>query len=80
MMRIRCPHCGDRDQAEFVWGGDAHVLRPDPEATPDGAWTDYLYFRDSFAGASRERWQHVHGCRMWFEAVRDTRTHRWTDG
>ena len=40
-MRIDCPHCGSRDIQEFVYRGDASVLRPDPEREdaypPDGA-------------------------------------------
>ncbi len=26
-------------------------------------------------GEFRERWVHVHGCRRWFNVVRDTSTH-----
>lgn len=81
MMRVRCPHCGYRDLSEFVWGGEADVRRPANAASEtDTGWTDYLYFRSSVAGVARERWQHIHGCRAWFEATRDTVTHRWIDG
>lgn len=79
-MRVRCPNCGQRDLSEFVWGGEADVTRPrDPATATDGAWTDYLYFRDSPAGAVRERWYHLHGCRAWFDVTRDAATHRWLD-
>ena len=25
---INCPYCGERDQAEFTCGGEAHIARP----------------------------------------------------
>ena len=78
-MRVRCPHCGERDQREFVWGGAAEIRRPfDPFAETDATWTDYLYFRNSTAIIT-ERWYHVYGCRTWFERTRDTTKHRWID-
>lgn len=83
-MRVRCPHCGERDHTEFVWGGDATVRRPtEPTAVSDETWTDYLYFRNNYfrknAAVITERWHHVYGCRAWFERVRDTTQHRWID-
>ena len=78
-MRVRCPHCGERDQGEFVWGGAADIRRSrDPSAETDAAWTDYLYFRSN-RPVITERWFHVHGCRLWFERTRDTMKHRWID-
>ena len=33
MLLIRCPWCGDRDEIEFRYGGQAHLAYPeDPEA------------------------------------------------
>ena len=28
MFLIKCPYCGERDQAEFSCGGEAHIARP----------------------------------------------------
>ena len=75
MLRIPCPWCGDRDEPEFGYGGEAHVPYPaDPEALDDDAWSRYLFFRANPAGPFAERWVHAAGCRRWFNAVRDTRT------
>jgi len=74
MLLVRCPWCGERDEAEFSYGGQADVAYPaDPGATSDEEWSHYLFVRDNPAGAFRERWVHTHGCRRWFELERDTR-------
>ncbi|MFO1401819.1 MAG: sarcosine oxidase subunit delta [Steroidobacteraceae bacterium] len=74
MLRIPCPWCGPRDEIEFQWGGQAHIARPSGQ--PDDAqWAGYLHVRANPQGPHRERWLHVHGCRQWFNLVRDTRTH-----
>jgi heterotetrameric sarcosine oxidase delta subunit len=74
MLSISCPWCGACDESEFLNGGEAHVARP---ATPsDAEWTEYLFFHDNPRGLLRERWVHVYGCRRWFNAVRDTASHR----
>ncbi len=75
MLLIPCPVCGPRPEAEFTYGGQAHVARPaDPAALDDQAWADFLYSRDNPRGAYAERWRHVHGCGRFFNAVRDTYT------
>jgi len=75
-MRIRCPWCGERDHAEFAYGGDAGLVRPaDPHALSDGAWHAYIYLRDNPAGPHDEFWQHIGGCRAWLKVRRDTTTH-----
>jgi sarcosine oxidase subunit delta len=38
-------------------------------------WVDYVYLRDNKAGAHRELFYHVGGCRAWLVVTRDTRTH-----
>ncbi|MEZ5850835.1 MAG: sarcosine oxidase subunit delta [Hyphomicrobiaceae bacterium] len=73
-MRLQCPHCGERDQSEFAYLGDATVTRPDPGAGQD-AYFDYVYIRDNPAGVHRERWFHGQGCRSWLDVTRNTRTH-----
>lgn len=76
MLLIDCPYCDEaRPEAEFVYGGEAHVERPaDPASVDDEAWAAYLYVRTNPRGLHRERWRHVHGCGRFFNAVRDTVT------
>lgn len=74
MLRIDCPYCGTRDEAEFVFGGESHVERPGPEAS-DAEWAEYLFNRDNPKGVHFERWCHASGCGQWFNVVRDTVTH-----
>ncbi|NEA61389.1 sarcosine oxidase subunit delta family protein [Streptomyces sp. SID12488] len=75
MLLIPCPWCGPRDEAEFHYGGQAHVPYPEnPSALTDEEWARYLFFRDNPKGPFAERWNHGSGCRRWFNAVRDTGT------
>lgn len=78
MHRIRCPFCGERDEAEFRYRGDATLARPKTEDT--AAFLAYVYERDNPRGRHVEWWQHVHGCRSVVKVVRDTATHdiTWT--
>ncbi|WP_454643750.1 sarcosine oxidase subunit delta [Bradyrhizobium liaoningense] len=74
-MRIRCPFCGERDLAEFVYHGDP-VPRPDPEATDaPRRFYEAVYLRDNPAGPHEELWYHANGCRSWLRVTRNTRTH-----
>jgi heterotetrameric sarcosine oxidase delta subunit len=76
MLLIPCPWCGPRDEAEFRYGGEAHIVRPkDPDALGDAEWADYLFMRANPRGRARERWVHGVGCRRWFNLARDTVTH-----
>ncbi|MFF5015312.1 sarcosine oxidase subunit delta family protein [Streptomyces sp. NPDC001165] len=75
MLLITCPWCGPRDEAEFHYGGQAHVPYPeDPASLTDEEWARYLFFRDNPKGPFAERWSHAAGCRRWFNAVRNTAT------
>ncbi|WP_406438803.1 sarcosine oxidase subunit alpha family protein [Streptomyces sp. NBC_01613] len=75
MLLIPCPWCGPRDEAEFHYGGQAHVPYPDNSAElTDEEWARYLFFRDNAKGPFAERWSHSAGCRRWFNAVRNTAT------
>lgn len=77
MLLIPCPHCGERPEIEFRAGGEAHVVRPhDPSRTDDETWADYLYTRTNPKGRHAERWLHLHGCRQWFNVIRDTASDR----
>ena len=76
MLLIPCPWCGDRDESEFAYGGEAHIRRPpDPDALDDAAWADYLFMRTNPKGRHRERWCHRHGCGRWFNVERHTVSH-----
>ena len=77
MHLIPCPWCGPREESEFACGGEAHIARPlDPDGLSDAAWADYVFMRTNPKGPHRERWVHIHGCRRWFNMVRDTLSHR----
>ena len=42
MLSLPCPYCGDRDETEFHYGGQAHVPYPDdPAALGDAEWGAY---------------------------------------
>jgi heterotetrameric sarcosine oxidase delta subunit len=76
MLLIACPYCGDRDETEFHYGGQAHVAYPaDPEALTDTEWAEYLFVRANPKGLFAERWSHAAGCRRWFNVLRHTVTH-----
>ncbi|MDA9975991.1 sarcosine oxidase subunit delta [Alphaproteobacteria bacterium] len=75
MLLIDCPWCGPRDDAEFHYGGEAHVLRPsDASALSDEAFAEYLFMQQNPKGPHLERWSHSHGCRRWFNMLRNTAT------
>jgi len=76
MLLIPCPWCGERDEEEFAYGGEAHIARPlEPDSLSDEEWADYLFMRTNPKGSHLERWNHAHGCRRWFNAKRSTVTH-----
>ena len=70
-------YAGHALDAEFAYGGQAHVPYPaDPDALTDAQWGEYLFVRDNPKGPFAERWVHAAGCRRWFNVERDTATHR----
>ncbi|NJC72657.1 sarcosine oxidase subunit delta [Planosporangium thailandense] len=76
MMLISCPWCGPREEAEFHYGGQAHVSYPeDPSALSDEEWARFLFYRDNPKGPFAERWNHSASCRRWFNVIRDTVTY-----
>ena len=78
MLLIDCPYCGGRDETEFRYGGEAHVAFPmDAHELDDDAWAQFVFYRANPAGVLAERWNHQHGCRRWFNALRDTVTHEF---
>ncbi|MFQ5993904.1 MAG: sarcosine oxidase subunit delta [Acidiferrobacterales bacterium] len=77
MLLIKCPWCGERDEHEFSYGGEAHIARPEhPEELSDEEWADYVFMRSNPKGPFCERWAHTLGCRRWFNIQRDTFTHQ----
>ena len=74
MSILPCPWCGEREEREFVFGGEAATVRPDPTCT-DEEWVDYLYFRDNRRGLAGELWCHSWGCGEWFIVRRNTVSH-----
>ncbi len=73
MLIIDCPYCGPRDESEFSYGGEAHIVRPpQPEKLSDEQWGEYLFHRHNTRGLHREQWNHAAGCRKWFNVERDT--------
>ena len=74
MLRIDCPWCGPRDEADFTYRGDATVTRPGPDGDAE-AFYRYVYARKNPRGWHVEWWQHSTGCRQWLKVVRHTVTH-----
>jgi sarcosine oxidase subunit delta len=77
MLLIRCPHCGDRPEIEFRYGGEAHLVR-DPVNATDEDWEAFLFKRENIKGVQAERWRHIHGCGRFFNALRDTITDKFS--
>ena len=76
MLIIPCPWCGPRDLTEFRYGGEAGVERPlEPARCSDQQWSEYLFYRNNLKGPQWERWMHAHGCRQWFDLLRDNTSH-----
>jgi heterotetrameric sarcosine oxidase delta subunit len=80
MLRIQCPWCGERDETEFRYRGDASRTRPDADTDADAdaaiaAFTTYTYERANPRGWHQEWWLHVGGCRRLLRLTRDTQSH-----
>jgi heterotetrameric sarcosine oxidase delta subunit len=74
VLRIRCPWCGERDETEFRYRGDASLSRPPADADP-AAFTAYVYTRENLRDWHVEWWLHVGSCRKLLKVVRHTVTH-----
>jgi sarcosine oxidase subunit delta len=74
VLRIDCPWCGERDETEFRYRGDASLSRPQADAGVE-AFTAYVYTRANVRGWHLEWWLHVGGCRKLLKVVRHTVTH-----
>lgn len=75
MLRIPCPWCGERDEAEFRYRGAATEKRPPADVGLE-TFTRFIFERDNPRGWHREWWLHVGGCRQLLQVVRHTLSHR----
>ena len=76
MLLIACPWCGEREEMEYAYGGQAHIAYPEDASTlSDAQWAEFLFMRDNPKGVFLERWVHTQGCRRWFNVARHTVTH-----
>ena len=75
MILLTCPNCGERNVAEFRFGGEykQRPRNPEDRAAP-ASWTDYLYLKENKLGPQKEWWYHREGCGIWFAVYRDTCT------
>jgi sarcosine oxidase subunit delta len=69
MKLLRCPINGLRPLSEFVFGGEVRDM-PDPGASTDSQWADYVFNRQGEPGVRREWWYHS-ASGTWFIAERD---------
>lgn len=74
MLRIACPWCGERDEIEFRYRGDASCVRPAADAPLD-EFVGYVYARDNPCGWHLEWWLHSGGCRQLLKVLRHTLSH-----
>ena len=79
-MIINHPLLGPRDISEFVYLGDASLLkRPKWDSNkPEEKFYEYLYLRNNVAGIHKELWFHQHGDRSWLVVTRNTISHEIT--
>lgn len=73
MMKIDCPHCGVRAQAEYTYERtlDSIVTLDMPADEAVGR----LYARANPRGLDDELWRHSYGCRQWIVLRRHRQTH-----
>ena len=79
-MIINHPLLGPRDISEFVYSGDASLLkRPSWDGNKsEEKFYEYLYLRDNVAGIHKELWFHQYGDRSWLIVTRNTISHEIT--
>ena len=78
MQLIECPWCGPREEAEFHYGGQAHVPYPaDPAALSDQEWAQYIFFRDNPKGRSPNGGATATAAAAGSTPLRDTATYRF---
>ena len=77
-MIINHPLLGPRDMSEFIYYGDANLLkRPKwDDKNAEDKFYKYLYLRKNVAGIHRELWFHQQGDRSWLVVTRNTKNHK----
>lgn len=74
MILLTCPNCGERNAAEFRFGGEYNARPRNPDTVSNEEWVDYLYLKENKLGVQKEWWYHRAGCGLWFLAERHTKT------
>ena len=76
-MIINHPLLGPRDMGEFIYYGDASLLkRPKwDDKNAENKFYKYLYLRKNVAGIHKELWFHQQGDRSWLVVTRNTKNH-----
>ena len=76
-MIINHPLLGPRDMIEFIYYGDASLLkRPKwDDKNAEDKFYKYLYLRKNIAGIHKELWFHQQGDRSWLVVTRNTKNH-----
>jgi sarcosine oxidase subunit delta len=69
MMQFTCPHCGPRDQAEFIYERTVDAV-VSLDAAPEKAMKS-LFTRNNPRGVDEEIWRHTYGCRAWMVIARN---------
>jgi sarcosine oxidase subunit delta len=77
MLLIPCPHCGERDESEFDYGGRALAL-PALDA-PTGEWHQALHLGNDSAECADEYWYHAAGCERWIRLRRNLSSHSFIE-
>ncbi|MFT5115187.1 MAG: heterotetrameric sarcosine oxidase delta subunit [Parasphingorhabdus sp.] len=75
MLLIPCPHCGERDESEFDYGGRATDF-PELQAN-QSVWYRAIHLSDVNEVIVNEVWFHAAGCECWIEVQRNIRTHEF---
>jgi heterotetrameric sarcosine oxidase delta subunit len=75
MLLLSCPNCGERNVAEFRFGGEVKRHPHNAADVPaDVALADVLFLKENILGVQKEWWYHRAGCGLWFLAERHTKT------
>ena len=76
-MIINHPLLGPRDMSEFIYYGDASLLKRPRwnDKNAEDNFYKYLYLRKNVAGIHKELWFHQQGDRSWLIATRNTKNH-----
>ncbi len=72
MKIMRCPINGERPMQEFTYGGEFRPM-PDPNATSNADWADYVFNLAGEPGIHKEWWYH-NASGVWFIAERNNVT------